>query len=330
MTEPIENKKSRLRRARRIPDLFGLLSLSLLILFLCYAKEGPRYVSEGLALCVKRVIPALFPFMVLSSMILSSRILLPLSNRLSRLFHALFGMGGDSGSALVLGLLCGFPVGASCAVSLYEEGRIDKREFARLMTLANHPSPTFLFLGVGLSLFDDSFFGLLLILVTLLSTLLIGLSEKLLWGSVCPLSPPPSAHGRREKGNAALLFTDAVTSSARALVSISGFVVFFYTLTGILMSAIGNGTLSLPLRALLLGFFEMTGGMAGAALCPAPLSYVLAAVLAGWSGLSVHFQVMSICVHPALSLRPYMIAKIAEGILNGLLMSIGLLLFGYV
>ena len=322
MTEPIENKKARRDLA---PRLFGTLVLLLLLLFLCRATESARLVKEGLLLCAARVIPSLFPFTVLSSLLLSSGALYPLAKRLSRPIHALFGLGGNSGCALILGLVCGFPVGTSVGVSLYEQGEISESELSRLLSLANHPSPAFLFYGVGVSLFNDRRLWFLLVGVTLCSTLLIGVCQRLLRGAVSspkdsPLPPTP----RR----ISLCLTDAVSNAARSMLSVSGFVVFFYTLTGILASTPSNGALPPTLHATLLGFFELTGGVHAAAQCPAPASYILTAMLSGWSGLSVHFQIMSLCPYPSVSFRPYFVSKVAECLLNGVLLTLVLMIIG--
>ena len=322
MTEPIENKKAQGGLAAR---LFGALVLFLLILFLCHATEGSRFVKESLLLCATRVIPSLFPFTVLSALLLSSGALHPLARRLCRPIHALFGLGGNSGCALILGLICGFPVGASVGVSLYEQGEIGEGELARLLSLASHPSPAFLFYGVGISLFGSRRLGLLLVTVTLCSTLLIGICQRLLFGAVgerrAPLLPPA-------RKRISLCLTDSVTSAARTMLSVSGFVVFFYTLTGILSSALGEDALSPPLHTALLGLFELTGGVSAAARCPAPTSYLLAAMISGWSGLSVHFQIMSLCPYPSVSFRPYFAAKTAECLLGGILLSVGITILG--
>ena len=47
---------------------------------------------------------------------------------------------------------------------------------------------------------------------------------------------------------------------------------------------------------------------------------LLCALAVGWSGLSVHFQIMSICDGCAVSFRPYFASKAAQGLLNVLLL----------
>ncbi len=328
MTEPRE-KPTKARRRSALPlSLFGIVSLSLLFLFLYDSQQSLTLVNEGLLLCFSRVVPALFPFMVLSSMIVSSGILSPLSRLLAPLCRRLFGVGGESGCVWILGLLCGFPVAASSGVELYRSGRIGSRELRRLLLFANNPSLSFLLGGVGAALYGDVRIGILFCLVTLLSSLILGVGIRFFTGSA-EGDPPEALAPREEPLSVPLLFCRSVTSSVSALLSVLGFVVFFYTLTGVLSHVVGGADTVSPSSALLLGFFEMTGGMARAALCEPPLSYLLAAFLAGFSGLSVHCQIASICAPARVSLAPYLLAKTAQGVLNLLLMGVLLRFCGF-
>ena len=51
---------------------------------------------------------------------------------------------------------------------------------------------------------------------------------------------------------------------------------------------------------------------------------MLSAMIAGWSGLSVHCQIMTLCGGRGLSLRPYVLAKLAQGMLSGVVMLLAL------
>ena len=44
---------------------------------------------------------------------------------------------------------------------------------------------------------------------------------------------------------------------------------------------------------------------------------ILTAAFAGWSGISVHCQVMTLCGGRGLSFRPYLLAKAFQGLLCG-------------
>jgi len=45
-------------------------------------------------------------------------------------------------------------------------------------------------------------------------------------------------------------------------------------------------------------------------------------LIAGWSGLSVHFQIISICSGRGISFKPYFVAKLFQGMLSAVLTGI--------
>ena len=86
--------------------------------------------------------------------------------------------------------------------------------------------------------------------------------------------------------------------------------------------------LSSRTSAVLFSFFELSGGMAhAAALEETAYAARLCAFGAGWSGLSVHCQVMSVCDGRGLSFRGYFLSKLVSGVLCVLLFSLLLYLF---
>ena len=84
-------------------------------------------------------------------------------------------------------------------------------------------------------------------------------------------------------------------------------------------SALSAASLPPALRALIFGLFELTGGVAEAAALPCEIGAVIAAFISGWSGFSVHFQIMSICADRGISFKPYFLAKFAQGIVAAVL-----------
>ena len=83
---------------------------------------------EGVALCLQTVLPSLFPFFVLSSLLVQSDVPRLLSRAMAGVMYPLFGVSGAGASALMLGLLGGYPVGARTVAELYGRGEIAREE----------------------------------------------------------------------------------------------------------------------------------------------------------------------------------------------------------
>lgn len=326
-----ERKKREEREAMTAGErLFCFLSALSLLLVFCFPDESISAMSEGMRLCISVVVPSLFPFMVLSDALVSSGGARLISLPLRRPLRALFGLSEDGASALVPGMLCGFPVGARCALSLYSSGRLSRGETEHLLCFCNGPSAAFLINAVGVSLFSSRSFGLLLYASQMLSSILVGVMLRPYFagrhrGYTCVENSPCS---RAEKRSVCMRISGAVTGAAESVISICAFVIFFSSLTGVLRALLERSGLGGAPSAVLLGFFEMTGGVSAASALPLPQSVFLTAAVVGWSGLSVHFQLVALCKEQRLSFAPYFVSKLISAALCACFVGVGILALG--
>ncbi len=286
------------------------------LLILRNSEAAIEYMGRGLSLCARTVIPSLFPFMVLSELVVSSGAGEAFGRLFSRVMRWVFGLSGAGVSAVLLGSMCGFPVGARTAVSLYDRNLISKAECEHLLTFTSNPSSAFLISAVGVSIFGNRRLGVTLYATVLLSSFFVGfLARFFIRGQGKPEGHPHFPSGLHPGG--VEMFTSAVSGAATSMVSVCAYVIFFSALTGSIGSLIeGIGGLGEVGYTALFGFLEMTGGISEAAgLSSEKAAVAMAAGIAGWSGLSVHFQVMSLCGGRGLSFKPYIIAKAVQGIL---------------
>ncbi len=315
----------RTTRPRTSRILFGSFTLFCLLLILRNSDLAAEYMSRGLLLCARTVIPSLFPFMVLSELLLrggfASGVLRFLTVPLQKLLH--LSAGGCT--ALLPGLLCGFPIGARCATLSLERGEITKEECQRVVAISGVPSSAFLISAVGVSLWGNRAFGVALYVTVLASALLTGI----LFGLVRPVASPPVAMERAEaQGSSATLLTASVRSATQSILPVCAYVVFFSTLTGTLSSLPLVEDLPHIIHAALTAFLELTSGMSLAATPenthPAAL---LSAAAAGWSGMSVHCQILSVCEGTGISFRSYFLSKALQSLLCVILFALLLRLF---
>ena len=81
--------------------------------------------KDALELCASTLVPSIFPFMVVSSVFInySSQ---NLFKCFSPVLKILFGTSSPSTGAIICGMLCGYPVGASATCELYKNNMISK------------------------------------------------------------------------------------------------------------------------------------------------------------------------------------------------------------
>lgn len=269
------------------------MCLFLILLFFRNANAASLWVSEGLELCAKRLIPSLFPFMVISSLTVSSGVGRYIFKLLERPFGFLFGIRAEGVCAIALGWLCGFPVGAKCAVELYDGGKIGLSEYRRIVCISSTPSPAFLIGALGSSMLGSARSGVILYAASIFVATVLGIALNLLTKKDQTLTSIAVSDAKRPSFAEAL--TRAVGESAIDMLRVCAFVVFFSAFLGAIQQTLACFSLSETVAALIFAFFELTTGTAK--LCEVTGSYApaLCALAVGWSGLSVHFQTMSIC-----------------------------------
>lgn len=303
-----------------LPSLVCSLLLLTLILLLARSDLLNLWMQNGLALCAEVLIPSLFPFLILSDLILVSGAAHRLGKPLAKPISALLGISPCSVSALLLGFLCGFPIGAKMTLSLYESGQISQREAERLLPLCSVPGPAFLIGTVGGSLLGSRAYGLLLYAVNLLSSLLIGMAGTRLTKpkeTPFPSQTAPAASSPLRVSR----ITRCVTDAAQGMLAICAFVLAFSCVIRLLELLLSYLPISLPplIRSLLYGTLELTGGIHAAVSLGGKPALLACAIISGWSGLSVHAQTISLSGAKPVSFRPYLAAKLAAAALNGLL-----------
>ncbi len=286
-----------------------------LVLFLAEAGFVRAAAAEALSLCARSVIPALFPFLVVSSLLLSLGLGELLSPLLAGLMEPLFRVDGVGSSALLLGLVGGYPIGAKTAADLYRGGRLSRPEAERLLAFCNNSNPVFLISVLGVGVFGSVRAGVWLWLIHLLSALLTGLLFRNHGGPA-----------RRQAGGKAVFqavslpaaFVAAVRESLSGMLSVCAFVTFFYVLARPLASL--GGWLG-PVLVGLTELFSLTP-----LLRPDRFGFILASAMAGWGGLSVLCQTAAVLEGSGLRLQSCAAGKAVQGLLAGLLAA---LLAGY-
>lgn len=120
-----------------------LISILFIVLLLTNPVISSKLVLSGLTTWCTKMIPSLFPFMVLSGILLRTG----LSHRLSKILYpvlgSLFRLSPDCIYVIFMGFLCGFPMGASIIAESLSLKRISLREASLLLSFCNNIGPVY-------------------------------------------------------------------------------------------------------------------------------------------------------------------------------------------
>lgn len=122
---------------------FTLLAIYLTYLLLRYPTQALEYASTGLLLWFQKMIPTLLPFMIISGIMVRMN----LTGRFARFFHPLFhriwGTSLNGSYVILMGMLCGFPMGARVIGELCHAGRLSEKEGSFLLAFCNNIGPIY-------------------------------------------------------------------------------------------------------------------------------------------------------------------------------------------
>ncbi|XMB28957.1 sporulation integral membrane protein YlbJ [Paenibacillus sp. BR2-3] len=271
---------------------------------------------RGLAVWWDVLFPSLFPFFVISELLLGFGVVHLFGGLLDPFMRPLFRIPGSGGFVAAMGYVSGYPVGARLTAKLREQNLVSRIEGERLVAFTTSSDPIFLLGAVSVGFFHDASLGLILALSHYGGGLIVGLlmsfhGRKEDAEAYSHSSPPPESIGQsiglriqtsfssmaeaRRKDGRSLgeLLRGAVQTSLQLIIVVGGLVVFFnvlmellaragimsslFSLTGTLLSFIGCPP-ELA-QALVNGLFEVTLGArsAGGAGASLPLHFKVAA-----------------------------------------------------
>ena len=141
--------------------LLSLVIITLIFVIFMFPQETMTYAATGLTLWFDNMVPALFPFMVISSLIIRLDIAPYIVSFLHPVLKLLFRTDLYCEYAIVMGFLCGFPMGAIVIGDLLKEEKITQPQADYLLSFCNNIGPVF-FCTIVLPIFKPEYHFLLL------------------------------------------------------------------------------------------------------------------------------------------------------------------------
>ena len=265
----------------RRKNISTFISFFLLFLFAAVIVRHPAEISasvkDALFLCADSVVPSLFPFFVISNLLISLNIGTFCEKYLRKITKPLFGISATLSPALALGLIGGYPVGAITCSETYSQKLCTKDDAERALAFCNNCGPAFILGAIGSGIFSSGKTGAALLIIHVLSALTTGVLFRI-------FNPPPKIEttfmqncASKTPGIAKAL-TSSVAKALSSSLSISAYVVLFSALVKI-MTILGIfpfiGVLAEKLfgcsrevaTAFASGIFEMTVGSFSLSQC---------------------------------------------------------------
>lgn len=251
---------------------------------------------QGVELCLKTVIPSLFPFLFLSGIFSAAFAggTLPGLHFLGKAF----ALPPQMEYLLVPAFLGGYPVGAQCVSDAYTSGFLSQKKAEKLLAFCSNVGPAFLF-GILSSKFQRKSLVWAIWGIQILSA---WTAARLFAGPESHAEPPAKNRNIPQVG---------IEPAIQAMLKICGWVILFRVVIAFLDRWI-LWAVSAEGRVAVIGLLELSNGCCCLNLISREgVRFVICNALLAFGGLCVAYQTASVC--HGLNLRFYFAGKILQG-----------------
>lgn len=281
-----------------IPISFAVFFTGFLLLR--YPEVSAQGISDGIDLCLGTLIPTLFPFMVISTLMIKEKLFDRIPYILKRLTETIFSLDGKCLGAIIISMVGGLPVGCKIAADLYESGEISQSQARRLTLFCYCTGPAFTVSSVGLYMLGSKKAGALIYVSLVLSAVSVGVLSRF-FEDDDNLYLHTKSPDKKDIFSANLV--NSVSSGSGAMLNICAWVILFSCIVKLTEILSSDKALSFFLSCIL----EVTNG---AYLASGNMPLPIVAGIIGFGGLCGHCQVMPYLVKLKMKYKFFFVSRV--------------------
>ena len=290
--------------------IITLFCICLLLFLLVHPEEALLSAKDGMSLWLNVMIPTLLPFLILTGILLKTGNIPQLLEPLDPFWKLFFGISPAGAYVLILGFLCGYPMGAKLAHDLYINHQISQREGEYLLTFSCNASPAFIFSYLSQNILEGKIPPHSLLLILLSADFVCMLFFRFLvyhGNTVSSVKPEYRKKETYQQDSTGVILDVSIMSGFETITRLGGYILIFSLLfTGFYH----YWPFCSQNKILLTSPIELTTGLHQIAQSAFSwkIKYITSMTLTAFGGFCVMFQTKSV-LEEKLSILPYIFAK---------------------
>ena len=290
--------------------IITLFCICLLLFLLVHPEEALLSAKDGMSLWLNVMIPTLLPFLILTGILLKTGNIPQLLEPLAPFWKHFFGISPAGAYVLLLGFLCGYPMGAKLAHDLYINHQISQREGEYLLTFSCNASPAFIFSYLSQNILEGKIPPHSLLLILLSADFVCMLFFRFLvyhGNTVSSVKPEYRKKETYQQDSTGVILDVSIMSGFETITRLGGYILIFSLLfTGFYH----YWPFCSQNKILLTSPIELTTGLHQIAQSAFSwkIKYITSMTLTAFGGFCVMFQTKSV-LEEKLSILPYIFAK---------------------
>lgn len=296
------------------------------MLFLSSAtKEGAL---NGLNLWLFTVVPTLLPFMIISSVIVETGSYHIITHILGYIMKPVFQLPKEASYPLLIGLLCGFPMGSKITADMVKSGKLSVSDGNVLLTFCNNISPPFIIsymTGYVLQMNNDT--GKMIIFIMLVSPVITGIITSRLIPRINTsyisslrnnhILPHANQNANGSAKAASFSIDRCILSGIQNIVKLGGYIIIFSIICSLTHIIISDGYI----YATVSGILEITSGLGAFTLISLSMKKIYTVcILSSFGGICTIAQTLCMIRGSRLSIKLYVAGKLINCLVTFILL----------
>ena len=288
---------------RFLPFVTAFFVVFSLLLF--YPDASAKGVENGINICLDKIIPTLFPMLVVTTICFESGVIKTSSGLFRKIMYALFRLPGEAAPVILMSLIGGYPIGSVLSAEAYRKGILTREQASRTLLFCVNPGPAFTVSTVGLLMLNSKKTGILIYSATVLSSLIIGILLRFWAVDKIPI------HKNKDKNVIADKFdiTTSITTAVKNMLNICAWIIMFSSINSLLSSISGGGSF--------FEFYRLLSEVTDAtSVVVEKYSLPIVSAVISFSGFCVHLQLIPFMNTLKLKYIYFLAVRIAASMLS--------------
>mgnify|MGYP004444472651 FL=1 len=287
-----------------------ICSLFFLVNLIIYRNLVFDTVGFSLNIWITSLLPALFPFFIVSDILINYDVIKYFPKVIRNSIKYLFNVSDNGLVIILLSMLSGFPSNARNIKNMYLDKKITKEEGEHLLYFTHFSNPMFI-LGTIPLILNSNKISKYILISHYLANIILGICLR----KYNRVNDSNNSNYKEDKHNFGLVLTTSIRKSLDSVLGILGTLTVFLIISTLLINFFNlDNTSSLLIKSIL----ELTSGLKelGSYNLLDKYLLIISSCILSFGGLSVHMQVINELVDTDISYKNYFIGRILQVVLS--------------
>lgn len=253
------------------------------------------------------IFPYLFPFFIISDLLININIIELINKYLNKWMYKLFRINASSSFVFFMSILSGIPSNSKYINALIKTNNLTTYESEKILLFTHFVSPLFILGYIGNIVGKRN--SIIILCIHYITNIILGFIFR-----NYHINKNEQNYFNSPTNSFIKTFTNSILNSINTLLLILGVIVFFSFLTSCISLYIENPII----KALISGFLEITNGINNISLLNISLRKKLIFIMfiISFGGFSSHIQIMSILEENKIRYKMYLISRILHAFIS--------------